>query len=473
MRPTPFSTLAILVLSALPIVRADVALASLFTDHAVLQRGKPIPVWGHASPGEEVTVSFREARVSTSANAEGKWRVDLPAQQPGEPAELVVIGGNRIVLQDVVVGDVWLCSGQSNMAFLVEKTDNAAADVATANYPQIRHFKTAFAPKDSPVDQASGAWQTCSPKTVGKFTAVGYFFAREIHEKTGVPIGLIHSSVGGTPVEAWMPAEAFASPALEQMARDEANAKERPGTRAKSLPTVLYNGMIAPLVPYGVRGFLWYQGEANANALNAELASVYAENFAALITSWRQKFDQGDVPFYFVQLPNFKAASAASGTWPTVRDAQRQVLRLPATGMAVTIDVGNPDDIHPKNKQVVGHRLALIALKQTYRQQVEASGPALIDQRVRRNRVYLEFDQTVKLKPDADGVFEIAGRDGKFVPARSSSKKKVVSLVNDTVTKPIFVRYAWSNNPTASLFNEAGLPAAPFHVDLRKGAAHP
>lgn len=268
-----------------------------------------------------------------------------------------------------------------------------------------------------------------------------------------------------------MSAEAFATlpTAFEEVARTAATPKGKK-TNQRRLPKVLYNGMIAPLVPYALRGMLWYQGEGNANAVFPEMTENYAQNFQTLITDWRRVFGQGDLPFYFVQLPNFRTGNPDSGIWPRVRAAQEQALRLPATGMAVTIDVGDPRDIHPRNKKVVGERLALVALKHTYQKDVVANGPTLIGHRVHRNRVKLRFDQTVQLKPGSDPAFEIAGPDGAFTPARAAARNNEVHLVNDSVEQPVFVRYAWSNNPTASVFNATGLPAAPFQVKLDERA---
>lgn len=454
--------------AALPVARADVSLASIFTDHAVLQRGKPVPIWGNAAPGENVTVSYRNTSASTTAGFDGKWRVELPAQQPGAAAELIATGKNRLVLQNVAVGEVWICSGQSNMAFPVEKAGNAAAEIAgSAGRSDIRFFKTALATPETPAEEASGAWVACSPETVGKFSAVGYFFARELQQVLGVPIGIINSSVGGTPIEAWMSARALAA-YPEAIAATEAGARN--GKKARR-PNVLYNGMIAPLLPYATRGFLWYQGEANAH--DADRATGYGELLKALITQWRRDFGQGDLPFYLVQLPNFKTPVPESALWAVLRESQREALILPHTGMVVTIDVGNPNNIHPTNKQPVGHRLALLALEQIYTQPVTATGPVLIGQQLRGHRVCLEFDQTVVLESgEADG-FELAGQDGRFLPAHAIPEGKALWLENSSIEEPVFARYAWANNPNACLFNKVGLPAAPFHVDLRKEASPP
>jgi sialate O-acetylesterase len=455
---------AIHVAAALPAARADVSLAAIFTDHAVLQRGKPIPIWGKATPGETVTVSYREADASTTAGKDGSWRVELPAQQLGQPAELIATGTNRIVLKDVVVGEVWICSGQSNMAFAVEKSDHAAAEIASAGNPDIRVFQSALATPERPAENVSGTWVLSSPETAGKFTAVGYFFARELHQVLGVPIGIINSSVGGTPIEAWMSTDALAAfPDAIAATRAEAQ-KGKKARHAKNRPHLLYNGMIAPLMPYAIRGFLWYQGEGNAHT--AERATAYGDLLNTLIVHWREGFGQGDVPFFFVQLPNFKTPAPESGLWTLLRASQSRALDLPNTGMAVTIDVGDPTDIHPKNKQPVGHRLALLALKEVYKQPVVAAGPALRTSEIHGRRVRLEFDQTIVIRPDEPGGLEIAGGDGKFLPARAVAEGKSVWIENAAVEEPKWVRYAWANNPVASLFNETGLPAAPFQLDL-------
>jgi sialate O-acetylesterase len=485
-------------------LRADVVLAPLFTDHAVLQQGKPIPIWGTASPGETVTVLFHGETVSTKPGPDGRWLVRLkPAPATAEPADLVVTGKNQITLHDIVVGEVWLASGQSNMELRVcdlEK-DVFAKERASADYPLIRHIKIARASAAEPQTTAQGKWEPSSSETVGIFTAAGYFFARDIYQKLKVPVGIINSSYGGSAIEAWLsPASFSVEPSLNTLkqswaktqtgypgkkaaydqalatwtaeqadakAKGEAFKKRAPaapaGPDSVSGPSNLYNGMIHPLLPVGLRGVLWYQGEANTRR-----AAEYHKLFAALITGWRKTLDQGDVPFYWVQLPNCAMGNAQSTQWAFLREAQDQRLSLPATGEAITIDIGNPLNIHPRNKQDVGHRLALIALAQTYGQQVVFSSPRFAKAVPAGTAIKLAFTSAEGLKT-RDGSaplgFEIAGADKKFVPAQATLADGTITVSAASVPAPVAVRYAWCNSPETNLYNAAGLPLAPFRTD--------
>ena len=509
------SRLPVLLLALLPLaIRADVTLAPLFTDHAVLQRDKPVPVWGRAAPGEKVTVTFRDQTMQATANADGRWIVRLEPLKPGAPAAMAISGRNSIKLDDVVVGEVWVCSGQSNMEFRVWgpvgdvfRVDNADAEVAAANYPLIRQFKVERAVAASPADTAQGAWVVCSPATVGQFTAVGYFFARDVRQKLGVPVGLINSAWGGTAIESWMsdtalksdpafavvderwaqamvdwPAKVAADKAAHvAQDKEEAAAKAAgsakyaefvktkpwlpppPSPASPDAPRSLFNGMINPLVPYGIRGVLWYQGEGNGSN-----AMEYHALFAAMITAWRAQWGQGDFPFYWVQLPNFKAEGSYATEWVQLREAQAQTLSLPNTGMAVTIDVGDPASIHPRNKQAVGQRLAMIAGHQIYGGAGEWSGPQFQSVECVGPRMRVHFDHA------ADGLvahgtppasFALAGADRHFFPASARIEGETVIVSAPEVPAPVAVRYAWTAAPEASLFNGAGLPAAPFRSD--------
>jgi sialate O-acetylesterase len=496
------------------VTRADVSLAPIFSDHAVLQRDKPIPIWGRADAGEPITVTFHGHTASTTAASDGRWIAYLDAlPASAEPADLVVTGKNKIAMHDVLVGEVWLCSGQSNMEFVVcnppgttFRVNNADEEVAAANYPLIRHFKVKLKESDTPIDGMDGAWAVCSPDTVSQFTAVGYFFAREIYEKLHVPIGLINSTWGGTPVEAWMspfaldndPAFAFvrerwqkglaeypqkkieydaAFPlwqkalAAAKAAGNEAGFRKfhpplrmphGPGDRWT--PTGLFNGMINPLLPYALRGMLWYQGESNAIH-----PTEYHELFPAMITAWRKHFGQGDLPFYFVQLASFNYLKNGSGTeWALIREGQAQALALPQTAMAVAIDLGEHDNIHPRNKQEVGRRLALIAEGRLYGIPGDDSGPMFAgatregsDMRVHfthANNGLIAHENPVQ-------SLELAGADKVFHPAQGHIEGETLLVSSPDVKDPVAVRYAWSNDPEANLFNGAGLPAAPFRSD--------
>lgn len=484
-------------------VRADVVLAPLFRDQAVLQRDKPVPVWGTADAGEKVAVTFSGQTVSATAGKDGRWMVvldALPASATG--AELVVVGKNTVTIRDVLVGEVWLLSGQSNMEWSVARSMNAKEEIAAANNPLIRHFKVARNVATEPQTEAGGTWNATTPETVGGFSAVGYYFARDLQRRIDVPIGLINSSWGGTPIESWLsPLTLSSDPAFavinerwaqtlatypeRKTAHDEAVAKweadqaaakaaNQPFTRGRpappagpghpSTPTALFNGMINPLVPYALRGALWYQGESNAGR-HAE----YHRLFASMITHWRKHFGQPDFPFLWVQLANFKVANDATGqTWAFLREAQTETLSLPATGQAVLIDIGDPDDIHPINKQEVGRRLSLIARHQVYDQRGDFSGP-LFERAQREGSSLRVHFQHASNGLTAGGrplqAFEVAGPDRKFYPAKAVIERDTVVVSASEVTEPVALRYAWSNNPEANLFNGAGLPAAPFRTD--------
>jgi sialate O-acetylesterase len=514
------------------LARADVTLAPLFTDHAVLQRDKPVPVWGRADTGESVTVKFADQTRQTKAAGDGRWIVlldALPANALG--AELTVTGKNTLTIRDVVVGEVWLCSGQSNMEFTVEarqgtwqartRTAHATAEIAAANFPLIRHVRIDQRVAEAPVDYVkTGGWQLTTPQTVGGFTAVGYFFARDIFQKLNIPVGLVHASWGGTPVESWLSPAAFArDPSLgislerwrqnlaaypaaraaydtalaawtkaEAAARTDATtagAKKKPKNDGQKLylawlaknprprpprgpgdpwtPTGLFNGMINPLLPYALRGALWYQGESNA-----ERAAEYHARFAALITAWRAHFGQGDFPFYWVNLANYKVSADPTGqTYAFLREAQTQTLSLPHTGQALAIDLGDPADIHPVNKQDVGRRLALLARSRIYGATIDDTGPTLASATREGAALRVRFTHAHGLishdKPAQS--LEVAGADRKFFPAQAKLEQDTLLVAAPEVKEPVAVRYAWRNAPDANLFNGAGLPAVPFRSD--------
>ncbi len=494
--------------------RADVTPAPLFTDHAVLQRDKPVPVWGQAAAGEKVTVTFRDQTATATADKDGRWIVYLEALQPGPPAELVIAGQNTIKREDIVVGEVWVCSGQSNMEFRVwgqpgdvYRVDHADEEVAAADFPLIREFKVGHATAAQPADAAKGEWVPGSPATVKNFGAVGYFFARDLFQRLGVPVGIINSSWGGTRIEAWMSEAALKSDpafaavdarwaeaivgwpekvkvydaAIAAQEKDDAAAKaagpERyaaylrtrpwiplpPSPTSPDAPRTLFNGMINPLLPGAIRGILWYQGEANTGR-----PDEYHALLAALITAWRQHWGQGDVPFYWVQLPNFAGGNANGTNWARFREAQAQTLSLPNTGMAVTIDIGDPDDIHPRNKQEVGRRLALIARQKLYGIPGDWSGPVFkgAEREGLAMRVHFDHAATGLVAHDKPlAAFAVAGADRRFFPAAARIDGATVLVSAPEVPAPVAVRYAWTNAPDANLFDGAGLPAAPFRSD--------
>lgn len=483
---------------------ADVTLAPLFRNGAVLQRDRPLPIWGQASAGEKIRVQFHNQSVETTASAVGAWRVTLAAEKAAaQPADLVVTGTNVVRVSDVLVGDVWLCSGQSNMEFRLSQASDGEKEVAVANLPLIRQFKIPHTVAGAPVVTCAGEWKTCTPETAGDFTAVGYFFARDLQQRLGVPIGLVNSSWGGTQIESWIslgalqadpsvqviterwqkvlrdhPAKlAIHAKALAKWEADAAAAKtaarpfsrraprapEGPGSRWQ--PAGLYNAMIAPLAPAALRGVLWYQGEGNG-ARGGE----YRTLFPTLIRQWRGDFEQQDLPFYFVQLANFeRKVDKTDQQWAFLREAQALALALPDTGMAVTIDIGNPTDVHPTNKKDVGERLARLARAEIFGEEIETAGPVFAGAKTETGAMRVTFSHAsgLWLKPAASVAmsFEVAGENRKFVPAVAVVSGEALLVSAATVPAPVAVRYAWRNSPDARLFNSAGLPAAPFRSD--------
>lgn len=622
--------------------RADVKLPQIFSDHMVLQRNKPIHVWGWAASGEAVKVALGTASQNTKANKQGKWEVFLPAMPAGGPYTLTIAGKNNLQLNDVMIGEVWLCGGQSNMEWPVRLAVNAEKEVAAANYPMIRHIKipraTALQPQN---DVQETEWEVCSPATVANFTAVGYFYARELFKELNVAIGLVNSNWGGTMVETWISNESFFGDAefaslkkdmpasldsiikIQELAMqtiiknaqgslptateartfakgdyDDGNWKTMKvpgqwenaslpnfdgtvwfrkdieiaagtdlsnamlalgaiddadstyingvlvgvtnaynvqrlysipagilrqgkntiavrvfdsggggglygqpeqlklstngvtiplagnwkyrieqhlplmGVGPNDYPTLLYNAMIYPLIGYPVAGAIWYQGETNAGR-----SMQYKKSFPLMIKDWRKQW-KDEFPFYFVQLANFNANNASNATggsgWAELREAQTETLQLPNTGMAVTIDIGESGDIHPRNKQDVGKRLAAISLAKTYSKSQVFSGPTFQSMRVEGNIVRLRFSNVeggfvVKNKYGYINGFEIAGDDQKFHYAKATAEGDMIFLLSDDVDKPVAVRYAWADDPNdVNLYNKAGFPAMPFRTDTWK-----
>ncbi|MDQ3624174.1 MAG: sialate O-acetylesterase [Verrucomicrobiota bacterium] len=485
-------------------VRADVRLPAHFSDHLVLQAEAGTPVWGWAEPGKEVAVAVAGQTQTARADARGKWMVRLPELKRGGPHTLTVKGRNTLTVNDMLVGEVWLGSGQSNMAMTVNRARDFEQEQAAANFPQIRMFTVASAAAAIAQEECKGEWVVCSPETVTRFSATAYFFGREIHQALGTPVGLINSSVGGTPIESWISLEAQqAAPelqtALDAAPRAEASfdaeaaklnyekalarwkeavrqarAENQPVPRKPRDPLEvrarkgsaggLFNGKIAPLIPYAIRGALWYQGEANSTATNARL---YRIQLPLLVKDWRTRWGQ-DFPFAWVQLPNFDGPGR---DWPTVREAMLKTLALPRTGMAITIDIGDAKDIHPKNKQEVGRRLALWALGAVYGRKGATSGPLPRGHEIRESEVVLSFAHTdggLAVSPGESGEvqgFVVAGEDKQWKPARARIDGEKVVVSSTDVKKPVAVRYGWENNPVCNLRNGAGLPASPFRTD--------
>ena len=455
---------------------AEVRMPALFGDGMVLQQEKPVPVWGWTDANGKVTVTFAGQEKSATANEKGKWLLKLdPLKTSKTPATMTVAAGDdSVTIENIVVGEVWLCSGQSNMEWTVGGC-NAPDDVAAANYPLIRTIKVPHKASAEPLDDFNGSWTACDPKTVVSFTAVGYFFARAIHEELGVPIGLVNSSWGGTRVEPWTRRCGFAAvPELKELANKTYTAKSH------QEPTVLFKGMINPLVPLAIRGAIWYQGEANGG----EGVSYYHKK-QALIGGWRSRWGQGDFPFYFVQLANFRTSPddpKGGDGWARLREAQLHTLNVPNTGMAVIIDVGEAGDIHPKNKQDVGKRLALWALAKDYgKQDLVHSGPLQKATKVEGDKIRISFDHVgsglIAGKKEGRGPvrevkdgelkwFAIADAEQKWHWAKAVIDGDTVVVSSEEVKAPVAVRYAFTMNPEGcNLYNKEGLPASPFRTD--------
>ena len=425
---------------------------SLFSDAAVLQQGTKAPIWGTAADGEKVTVSFQGQMAATTAK-EGKWLVRLKPLKPGGPFTMTIAGSNKIELKSILVGEVWICSGQSNMAWQVSGTTDAEATIAASGDPQLRLFRVPPAFADTPQADVTGAWSEAGPNAVGGFSAVGYFFGRELREALNVPVGLINTSYGGTRIEAWTSVRVL---------------DEKPGAAAKNQnqPGVLYNAMIAPLIPYSIRGAIWYQGESNAGQ-----AYLYRTRLPSLIGNWREDWGQGVFPFLFVQLAPFSRnpEQAFDSAWAELREAQLLTsLRCPRTGMAVITDVGDCGDIHPKNKAPVGARLALAARAIAYGEQIAYQGPLCSSMMTKGGRAVLIFTNAgTGLKADGDVLkgFAVAGEDKKFYDAEATIRGDKVIVRSPQVPSPVAVRYAWCDCPTANLTDSNGLPASPFRTD--------
>jgi sialate O-acetylesterase len=510
-RTAAFWSLSLVLLGAAS-AEAAVAVASPFTDHAVLQRELPVPVWGTGEAGETVTVSIDGQKVQAVADAGGHWKAVLTSLPVGGPYELTIAGSSQIVLKDILVGDVWLCSGQSNMEFTTAKALNGEAEVKAANFPKIRLYQVKKAAKTEVQSTCQGSWLPCDPTSVKDFSAVGYFFGRELAKSLDIPIGLINSSWGGTDAEAWVSAQALTTSAefktvfagwdktlanypkameeytngpLAEWTKVSAEAKAagkpvpqkprepRGPNTPQHRPAALYNGMIAPLVPYGLRGAIWYQGENNAGGTRAE---PYRRLLALLIADWREQFGN-EFPFHIVQLANYNkddpkllASAWPIVAWPVLRESQAVVAAtVPKAGMAVTIDIGNPENIHPTNKQEVGRRLALSALAKDYGKAIEYSGPVFKSMTIEGSTAVVTFDHAEGLAAASGALtgFTIAGEDGLFKPATGEISGTTVRLTSAEVRKPIAVRYAWANSPTCNLINGAGLPAGPFRFPLK------
>lgn len=492
------------------VVTADVKLPALFSDHMVLQRDMSVPVWGWADAGETVTVTIAGQSKSTKTGADGKWSIKLDKVETGGPLTMVVKGNNTLTIQDVLVGEVWLGSGQSNMALTVRNSEDPAKETASANFPQIRVFTVKRREISTPQNDCEGRWIISSPETAGNFSAAAYFFGRDLHQQLKIPVGLITASVGATPIEGWtslsaqegrkelksvfLPWEAklkvpyddatVQAKYQKQMETWKVSAAKRKAEgqpigdppekpvhprEQKSYPANLFNGMIAPIIPYAIRGAIWYQGENNAKG---ESSKLYATQLLILIQDWRERWGQGNFPFAWVQLPNYikvKGGVGAETDWAFMRESMlRSLATVPNSGMAITIDIGDPAQIHPKNKVPVGQRLALWARANVYGEKIPFSGPLPAGMKINGNEVTLSFTHTdgglVARGGDLKG-FVIAGADQKWFPATARIVGDQVVLASPEVKSPVAARYAWADNPECNLYNGADLPASPFRTD--------
>jgi sialate O-acetylesterase len=502
-------------LSAVPLMGADLLLAPLFQDGAVLQRDRDIPVWGKASPNAEVTVSFAGQRIITQAGPDGRWLVHLPSQSANAvPQEMTISSSGEILtIKNILIGEVWLASGQSNMGWRINQSRREDQDMATQGpVPSLRIFTVPRELHHAPQFSVGGNWQPATPDTVPQFTAVGYFFGRNLVENLGVPVGIINSSWGGSKIEPWWDEEGldgigeltkireerrpmvYGTPEYRSKVREYAiamsawskqaltaldagqDAPLAPGapppllSLGRDKETGLYQAMIHPLAPYAIRGFVWYQGEGNVAD-----GMLYAAKKRALIQGWRKRFQSPDAPFFFVQIAPYNYGKARPDQLPQFWVAQQKTLAIPNTGMVVTLDIGNVRDIHPRNKSEVGRRLALWALADTYGlTEMVKSGPLYLTHRVADDTIVVEFEHLgsgLATRDDkSPSHFEIAGSDGKFKPAITeiSEDGRTIILRSAEVTSPQQARFAWHKTAEPNLMNREGLPAAAFHTHWPK-----
>ena len=480
----------------------EIKLAGLFTDHTVLQRGVPVPVWGSAEPGDDITVAFAGQVKTAKADADGGWMVKLdPLKESSESRELTAkasSGTQVAAVSDVLVGDVWLCSGQSNMHFQMKSVANAPNEIAAMNHPAVRFFTVSQQFGQQPLDDVTGAWKPVTPATAANCSAVACYFGTDLYKKLGIPIGLVVSSVGGTRIESWMRSETLASTgesmplvakwknvsseefgkiadtyAEFQRQRDQVHpnavkeAKARgepappppvgPKQRCHDAPGALHNGMIQPLERFVIRGAIWYQGESNSGQ-----PGPYRKLLPAMIADWRKVWGN-DLPFYFVQLASYR------NTHPAFREAQQLISQnTPHTAIAVTTDVGDAANIHPTRKRPVGERLALAARALTYGEKIGYSGPVFKGMKVEGNRAIVSFTHEgggLTMKGDTLKGFTLAGKDGKFIPAQAAIEGATVAVTSEKIPNPTAARYNWSMITEGNLYNRDGLPAAPFRSD--------
>jgi sialate O-acetylesterase len=494
---------------------ADIRLPSILGDHMVLQQEKPIKVWGWAEPGEVLSVVFGDQRAQSMVDKDGHWEIVLEAMKAGKNPYTMTISGTQsqpVVLDDILLGEVWVCSGQSNMEWEMWRTHSPSPEIRRADFPGIRLFHVPREISISPLDDVAAEWTICSPQTARDFSAVAYYFGREIHQKLDIPVGLISTRWGGTRIEPWTPTAGFQSvPELQGILEeiktaDEEHKKEmkkflpeleiwiessesalsegqipslppeipRHSYHDPQAPTALYNAMVHPLIRFAIRGAIWYQGESNRND-----GLIYTKKMEALINGWRSVWGLGDFPFYYVQLAPYNYGylieDEESDTLdfyrlPLIWEAQLQALKIPNTGMAVTTDITDLNDIHPRNKKDVGYRLSLWALANTYgEKEIVYSGPLYKSLSVEGNKARIRFDHVgsglIALDDRPLSWFAIAGQDRTFYKARAEISGDSVLVWSEKVPAPVAVRFGWHQHATPNLGNKEGLPASPFRTD--------
>jgi len=494
-------TLSILTPSAI----ADIELPKIISDQMILQRNRPVHLWGWADAGEQIAVKLAGNTASTTADAKGRWSLDLDALPAGGPHTLMLKGKNSVTVNDIMIGEVWLCSGQSNMEFQVRQAETGAEEIEKADFENLRFFYVHRKTSPDPLDRVDPRcqWRPCNSEHVHWCSAIGYFFGKKIHLQTDLPVGLIVSSWGGTPIEAWTPAAGFRQvPQLSSIAEKVASADEQYDRQLKAMfgevedwldsartasaadgdipsppawpehpldgehkPTSLYNAMINPLKPYNIRGAIWYQGESNLGD-----AMLYYHKMNALIGSWRDIFENPELSFYYVQLAPYRYNRSSTTLLPEMWEAQTAALKLPHTGMAVIHDtVANLNDIHPKNKRVPGERLALWALAKDYGKDIAYSGPLYHSMQIEDGKARIRFSHvegglgTSDSKPPSH--FQIAGPDKEFTEAKTRIDGQSVLVWHPDIDTPTAVRFAWHEAAQPNLYNKAGLPACPFRTD--------
>jgi sialate O-acetylesterase len=474
------------------IAQAETKLPNIFSDGMVLQQGQENKIWGRDNPGQAIAISIADQQLSVTTDDSGNWSAKLPALPVGGPHLLTVAGSSAKIVRDVLVGEVWICSGQSNMQWWVKASNDPDLERIAANFPKIRMINFPQVGAQEPIwSHEDRKWQVCSPQTIDDFSAVGYYFARQLHQTTGVPIGMINNAWGGSACEAWINRDVFnANPRFQQLMgtwnanearfqelssksdrseQDEKDFKNLGNSmRGNQRPANIYNGVLKSHIGYGIRGAIWYQGESNAGR-----AYQYRDLFPLMIQNWRDEWGQGDFPFYWVQLADFMAEKSEPGdsAWAELREAQTMAMdRLANTGQAVIIDIGEGKDIHPMNKVDVGRRLARWALAKQYSYSIEFQSPRYASMQEDGDGIVLTFNHIPNgwrpFDVNEPVGFTIAGEDKKFYSAEAKILDGGKIRVSSTkVAKPMSVRYAWADNPVCNMYSKAGLPLTPFRTD--------